>query len=126
MGKKTATVVSVEDKTAVVISRAPVYAATRGRSPSVTWRLMFSRTTIESSTTRPMATIIPPRVRMFKVIPCCHSAISATSNESGMEIAATTVARALRRKTKITRIANTAPSSPSRRMSAIATVMGVA
>jgi hypothetical protein len=126
IGRKTATVVSVDDATAVVISRAPVYAATIGRSPSDTWRLTFSSTTIESSTTRPMATIIPPRVRMFRVMPCHHSTISATSSDSGIETAATSVARPLRRNAKMTSTANSAPSKPSRRMSPIACVIGVA
>ena len=87
---------------------------------------MFSSTTMESSTTRPMATIIPPRVRMLSVIPCHHKTISATSSDRGIEIAATTVARALRKKTKMTSTAKTAPSKPSRRMSLIACVIGVA
>ena len=126
IGRKTATVVSVDDATAVVISRAPVYAATSGFSPSLTCRLTFSRTTMESSTTRPIATIMPPSVRMFRVIPCHHSMINATIRESGMDTAATMVARPLRRNAKMTRIAKTAPSRPSRRMTAIESVIGVA
>ncbi len=126
IGRKTATVVRVDAATAVMISRAPVYAATSGRSPSLTCLLMFSSTTIESSTTRPMATIMPPSVRMLSVMPCCQRAMSATSRDSGMEIAATTVARALRKNRKMTRTAKMAPASPSRRMSLMAWVIGVA
>ena len=79
-----------------------------------------------SSTTRPMATINPPRVRMFSVMPCHQRTSSATISESGMETAATRVARALRRKRKMTRIAKSAPSNPSCTMLPIAVVMGVA
>ena len=120
IGRNTPTVVSVDEETAVMISRAPVYAATMGFSPSLTCRLMFSRTTIESSTTRPIATIIPPSVRMLSVMPCHQSTISATSSDSGIEIAATSVARALRRKTNMTSTAKTAPANPSRSMSPMA------
>jgi len=126
IGRKTATVASVEEVTAVVISRAPVYAATIGLSPSATCRLMFSSTTIASSTTRPMATIMPPRVRMFRVMPCHHSTSSAASSESGIETPATIVALPLRRNRKMTAMAKRAPSSPSWRMAAIALLIGVA
>ncbi len=126
MGRKTATVVRVEAVTAPRISREADSAAVTGCSPSRTWRVTFSRTTIESSTTRPIATIIAPSVRMLSVIPAAQRTSSAASRLVGIEIAATRVARTLRRNKKITRIANSAPRRPSRRMEAIAFVIGVA
>src|ERR1700737_4210276 len=97
-GRKNAAVVRVDEVTAVTISRPPVYAAATGPSPSVTWRLMFSSTTMASSTTRPMATISPPSVRMFKVMPCHHRTSNATMRKSGMDTAATRFARAAQEK----------------------------
>ncbi len=62
IGAKTATVVRVEAVTAPATSRTPVMMASRLASPYPRWRLMFSSTTIESSTTRPTAMVSAPRV----------------------------------------------------------------
>ena len=67
MGRKTATVVSVEDVTAPATSFTAVTIAACPVCPSDACRLMFSMTTMESSTTRPMATVRAPSVRMFRV-----------------------------------------------------------
>ena len=65
-GTKTATVVRVEAVTAPDTSRteATMSSGVSGSSP-VSRRLMFSITTIESSTTRPTATVSAARVKMF-------------------------------------------------------------
>ena len=65
-GTNTATVVSVEAVTAPATSRTEADDGVRGqRTGPVSRRLMFSITTIESSTTRPTATVIAARVKMF-------------------------------------------------------------
>ncbi|OPZ49945.1 MAG: hypothetical protein BWY91_02939 [bacterium ADurb.BinA028] len=67
IGRKTATVVKVEDVTAPATSRTARMIDAGPNSPSPWCRLMFSMTTIESSTTRPIATVRAPRVRMLRV-----------------------------------------------------------
>jgi hypothetical protein len=61
-GRKTATVVIVDAVTATATSRTPALIASIFFSPRPRWRLMFSMTTIESSTTRPIAIVRAPRV----------------------------------------------------------------
>lgn len=74
---------------------------------------MFSRTTIESSTTRPMAMVSAPSVSMLRERSRVHSTIRARTTESGMETAVTSVERIDARKTRMTRTAKTRPSAPS-------------
>lgn len=74
---------------------------------------MFSRTTIESSTTRPMAMVSAPSVSMLSDRSRVQSTISARTIESGMETAVTSVERIEARKTRITTTAKTRPSAPS-------------
>ena len=56
-GRNTATVVMVDAVTATATSRTAVLMATSLSSPRPMCRLMFSVTTIESSTTRPIAMV---------------------------------------------------------------------
>ena len=63
---------------------------------------MFSRTTIESSTTRPIAIVSAPRVSMLSERSPVHSTISARTTDSGMETAVTSVERTEARKSRIT------------------------
>ena len=74
---------------------------------------MFSRTTIESSTTRPMAMVRAPSVRMLSDSLRVHSTISARTTDSGMETAVTSVERIDARKTRMTRTAKSRPRAPS-------------
>src|SRR5450759_2135492 len=74
---------------------------------------MFSMTTIESSMTRPMAMVRPPRVSMFRESPWLQRMISAPITLSGMERPAMMVERQLRRNTQMTMIAKSAPTIPS-------------
>ena len=63
IGAKTATVVRVDAVTAPATSRTPVEdRVAASSSPYSRCRLMFSSTTIESSTTRPTAMVSAPRV----------------------------------------------------------------
>ena len=65
IGANTATEVRVEAVMAVATSPVPVRMAVRLSCPRDRWRLMFSTTTIESSTTRPIEIVRAPRVSMF-------------------------------------------------------------
>ena len=60
-GKNTATVVSVEATTAMLTSRVPAMAACNMPSPRSLALAMLSSTTIESSTTMPVARARPAR-----------------------------------------------------------------
>src|ERR1700761_7676833 len=64
-GRNTATVVIVDAVTAAATSRTPVVIAAILSSPREICLLMFSMTTIESSTTRPIAIVIAPSVMML-------------------------------------------------------------
>ncbi|MNZ88555.1 hypothetical protein D3C78_1074500 [compost metagenome] len=75
---------------------------------------MFSITTILSSTKRPTATATPPSVIIFRLMPDISSRYKVTASESGIETAVISVARRLRRNSKITIVANNAPSNTSR------------
>jgi len=82
IGANTATVVRVEAVTAPLTSRTAVRIAVREGSPYSRWRLMFSSTTIESSTTRPTAMVSPPRVSRLSEWSPTHSAMSAITTDS--------------------------------------------
>ncbi len=74
---------------------------------------MFSRTTIESSTTRPTEMVRAPSVSMFRERPPAHMERSATTSDSGMDTAVTMVERKENRNSRMTRIAKTSPNAPS-------------
>ena len=67
MGRNTATVVSVELVMAPATSLTAPTIEPCPHSPIDWCRLMFSMTTMESSTTRPIATVSAPSVRMLSV-----------------------------------------------------------
>ena len=67
-GRNTTTVITVAAKMATDTSRVPVMMAVFLSPPSCTCRKMFSSTTIELSTTRPMATVKPESVMMLSVM----------------------------------------------------------
>ncbi len=56
-GMNTATSEMLIDSTVKPISLAPRSAAARGRMPASRWRVMFSITTMASSTTKPVAMV---------------------------------------------------------------------
>ena len=66
-GRNTATVVTVDAVIAAATSLTAVEIAESLSSPRERCRLMFSITTIESSTTRPIAIVRAPRVMMLSV-----------------------------------------------------------
>ncbi|MNN41456.1 hypothetical protein D3C81_1555750 [compost metagenome] len=66
---------------------------------------------MESSTTRPIATVIAPSVIMFSVMSIRFRATIAMSSESGMEIIEMMVDLMFRKKIRIISTANNAPNS---------------
>ncbi len=67
IGRNTATVVTVEAVMAPATSRTARMITAARSPPSARWRLMFSMTTIESSTTRPMEMVSAPSVSRLSV-----------------------------------------------------------
>jgi hypothetical protein len=67
IGRKTTIVVSVEAVMAIPTSLVPIRAASLALFPSWTWRNMFSMTTMALSTSIPIPSASPPRVRRFSV-----------------------------------------------------------
>ena len=65
IGRKTVTVVMVDAVIAPATSRTARTMIAARSGPSTRLRVMFSITTMESSTTRPIAMVRAPRVRMF-------------------------------------------------------------
>ena len=57
IGMNTAISDRLIDSTVKPTSRAPCSAASQRRMPASMWRVMFSSTTIASSTTKPVATV---------------------------------------------------------------------
>ncbi|CAB4589387.1 unannotated protein [freshwater metagenome] len=112
-GRNTATVVMVDAVTAVATSLTPSRMATMRSSPRDRCLLMFSTTTIESSTTRPIEIVTAPIVRMLSEKLLAHIPMNVSNNDVGIDTAVTSVDRIDNRKTRITMIAKTNPRSPS-------------
>ena len=83
----------------------------RGSSFNVILLYIFSITTIESSTTRPIATVNAPSVIIFNVISIFFKINNATSSDNGIETDAMSVERTSRKKTKMTITAKIIPTS---------------
>ena len=67
MGKNTMLIVTVTIVNGRVTSLAPSRAASKADLPMARWRDVFSRTTMDSSISRPITSARPPRVMAFKV-----------------------------------------------------------
>ena len=67
IGMNTATSDRLIETTVKPISRAPSNAACKGFLPCSRWRVMFSSTTMASSTTKPVATVIAISDRLSSV-----------------------------------------------------------
>ena len=96
-GAKTATMASVVAVTARPISRVPTKAAVRRSAPRSMWRTMFSRTTMASSISTPMASASPSRLMKFSVLPLSQTAMKLATTEVGRLSAVITVERQLLR-----------------------------
>src|SRR5580700_3481950 len=101
-GMNTATSDTVIDTTVNPISLAPASAASKGVSPSSTWRKMFSTTTIASSTTKPTAIVSPISDRLSRLKPPRYIAAKEPSNASGTVTDGITVTQKLRMNIMIT------------------------
>ena len=71
--------------TASPISAVPLSAAVRRSAPRCMWRTMFSRTTMASSISTPMASDSPSRLMKFSVKPHSHTAMNAVMTEVGSD-----------------------------------------
>ena len=67
MGMNTAIKDRLIESTVKAISLAPTRAASSGVKPASMWRVMFSSTTMASSTTKPVAMVSAIKERLFKL-----------------------------------------------------------
>ena len=97
-GMNTATSDRLIDSTVKLTSRAPSSAAFCLSIPASMWRLVFSSTTIASSTTKPVATVSAIRLRLFRLKPSKYMTENVPSSDTTVAAAGMKVARALRKK----------------------------
>src|ERR1700722_20380762 len=103
MGMNTAISEILMDKTVKPISAAPLRAAAIGFIPASMWRVIFSITTIASSTTNPVAIVSAINERLSSVYPIRDIAPKVAIIETGTDMLGIKVDQALRRKTNTTR-----------------------
>ena len=103
MGMKTAISDMLIDKTVKPISSAPLRAASIGFMPCSRWRVMFSITTIASSTTNPVAMVSAISERLSSVYPIRYIAPNVAMMDTGTDMLGINVDQPLRRKTNTTR-----------------------
>ena len=84
-GTNTATIENVVAVTARPISAVPLRAAVMRSSPRSMCRTMFSRTTMASSMSTPMASDRPNNVMKFSVKPHSQMAMNAATAEVGSD-----------------------------------------
>jgi len=82
-GKNTAMMDMVVAVTASPISAVPSKAAVRRSAPRCMWRTMFSRTTMASSISTPMASDKPSKDMKLSVKPHSHTPINAAITDVG-------------------------------------------
>ena len=82
-GMNTAMMENVVAATASPISAVPSRDAVRRSEPRCMWRTIFSRTTMASSISTPMASESPSRVIKFNVNPHSHTAMKAAMTDVG-------------------------------------------
>ena len=92
---------SVETNAGMAICAAPSRIACSVSLPSSRLRLMFSISTVASSTRMPTASARPPSVMMLIVSPSADSTMSEHRIDSGIETAMISVLRQLPRKIRI-------------------------
>ncbi len=107
MGMKTAIRDTLIDRTVKPISDAPRRAAAMGCMPFSMCRVMFSMTTIASSTTKPVAIASAIRERLSSVYPNRYIAPKVPMRETGTDTPGIKVAHPLRRKNNTTRMTRT-------------------
>ncbi len=101
-GMNTATSDRLIDSTVKPTSRAPCSAAAMRSMPASMWRVVFSSTTMASSTTKPVATVSAIRLRLLRLNPSRYMMAKVPSSDTTVATAGITVARALRRNSPTT------------------------
>src|SRR5512139_2682882 len=109
MGTNTAMMENVVARTARPISLVPSRAAFMWSWSFSRWRTMFSRTTMASSMSRPMASDNAIRVMTFKVMPSQFMAINDEMTDIGNVRPVMTVDRQEFKNRKTMKIVNIAP-----------------
>ena len=100
------------ENTVKPISRAPTSAALNGGIPLSRWRVMFSITTIASSTTNPVAMVSAISDRLSRLKLSRYITANVPISETGTATLGMSVARGLRRKMNTTSTTSTTePSS---------------
>ena len=107
IGMKTATRDVLIDSTVKPISRAPRNAAGTGGMPSSMCRMIFSSTTIASSTTKPVETASAISDKLSRLYPHTHITANVPINDRGTAMLGIMVARTVRRNANTTRITRT-------------------
>ena len=113
VGRNTAIRVKVVAITARPISSAASVAACSGGFPWARWRMMFSISTMASSTRMPTTSDSDSSVTMLMEKPRACIAANAGITDNGKAVAETRVARQSRRNSQTTITARTAPSYSS-------------
>ena len=112
-GRNTAMVVNVEATTAMLTSRVPAMAASMMPRPRSRALAMLSSTTIESSTTRPVARARPPSDITFKLRPSWPMKKNVAMIDTGSDRPITNVLQPSRRNRKMISTASTPPITAS-------------
>src|SRR5450830_834826 len=94
------------DNTVNPTSSAPFSEALNGLMPFSMWREMFSRTTMVSSTTNPVAMVNAIRLRLLSEKPAMYMTAKVPTKETGTVIAGMAVARPFRKNKNTTIITN--------------------
>ena len=114
IGTNTMQIASVETSAGVAICAAPSRIACSISLPCSRLRLMFSISTVASSTRMPTASASPPSVMMLIVSCSSDSTVIEHRIDSGIETAIISVERQLPRKTRIITAVRQAAISASR------------
>ena len=110
-GANTATMVQVIATTASPISSAASTDASYGGWPLRMWRTMFWISTMASSTRMPVTRVMASRLTKLSEKPMICMAANVGMTDNGSATAASRVARQLRRNSRTTMVASTAPST---------------
>jgi hypothetical protein len=106
-GMNTATSDTLIDSTVKPISCAPLSAASKGVMPASMCRVMFSMTTIASSTTKPVEMVSAIRERLSRPYPSRYMTPNVPTSDSGTATLGIIAVRGLRRNAKTTRMTST-------------------
>ncbi len=112
-GTNTASTQSIEISSGTATSRPESTTARATRWPVARCVWMFSITTVDISTSTPMASARPPSVMMLIVRPVSHSPMTAPMSASGMLATTINELRQSRRNKSTTMPVSSAPRAPS-------------